>query len=85
MKKSLNVEEWVGSGIAPSLIKLNKKILNEEEIAEWYFQNLPSSARRNDGRIREGYLKAYKDPLRGGWGIFLDHGQEVNPCLSTYL
>ncbi len=69
MKKSLNVEEWVGSGIAPSLIKLNKKILNEEEIAEWYFQNLPSSARRNDGRIREGYLKAYKDPLRGGWGI----------------
>ncbi len=56
MKKSLNVEEWVGSAIAPSLIKLNKKRLEEEEIAEWYFQNLPSSARRNDGRIRDGYL-----------------------------
>ncbi len=52
-----------------SLIKLNKKILTEEEIAEWYFQNLAHSARRNDGRIQDGYLKTYRDPLKGGWGI----------------
>ena len=67
--KNINVEEWSKSGIDQSLIKLNKKILNEEEIAEWFFQNLPKSARRNDGRIRGGYLKAYKNPLKGGWGI----------------
>ncbi len=69
MKNQNNVEEWVKSGIDSSLIKLNKKILNEEEIAQWFFQNLPHSARRNDGRIRGGYLKAYKNPLKGGWGI----------------
>ncbi len=67
MKKA--VEEWNQSAIAPSLIKLNLEILTEEEIAEWYFQYLRNSARRNDGRIRDGYLRAYKDPLRGGWGI----------------
>ncbi|MDJ0536606.1 MAG: DUF3854 domain-containing protein [Xenococcaceae cyanobacterium MO_207.B15] len=64
-----NVKEWNQSAIAPSLIKLNLEILTEEEIAEWYFQYLRNSARRNDGRIRDGYLRAYKDPLRGGWGI----------------
>ncbi len=63
------VEEWNRSCIAPSLIKLNLEILTEEEIAEWYFQYLAHSARRNDGRIRDGYLRAYRNPLRGGWGI----------------
>ncbi len=67
MKKA--VEEWNQSAIAPSLIKLNLEILTEEEIAEWYFQYLRNSARRNDGRIRDGYLKAYHNPLKGGWGI----------------
>lgn len=62
-------EEWIESAIAPSLIELNLKSLEEEDIAEWYFGNLPPSARRNDGRIRDGYLKAYREPLKGGWGI----------------
>ncbi len=84
--KNSSVEEWSKSAIAPSLIKLNKKRLEEEEIAEWYFQNLPSSARRNDGRIRDGYLKAYKDPLKGGWGIegYDPTDLEAEPELRTF-
>ncbi len=62
-------EEWQKSGIAESLIKLNLKILTTDQIAEWFFQYLPHSARRNDGRIRDGYLRAYSNPLQGGWGI----------------
>ena len=64
-----NTKEWQQSAIAKSLIALNLKSLEEEEIAEWYFGNLPLTARRNDGRIRDGYLRTYRDPLKGGWGI----------------
>ena len=64
-----HVAEWEQSGIHQSLIRLNLLSLEEEAIAEWYFQYLPNSARRNDGRIRDGYLRAYAEPLKGGWGI----------------
>ena len=63
-----HVQEWQISAIHPSLIQLNLLSLEEEEIAEFYFQYLPRDARRNDGRISEGYLKAYREPLKGGWG-----------------
>ena len=62
-------DEWARSGIHPSLTELNLRSLAEDEIAEWYFQYLPNSARRNDGRIRDGYLRTYSEPLKGGWGI----------------
>ena len=62
-------EEWLESAIHPSLKKLNLRSLAEDKIAEWYFQYLPNSARRNDGRIRDGYLLTYAEPLKGGWGI----------------
>ena len=62
-------KEWLESGIEPTLIALNLQSLSEEAIAEWFFQYLPKSARRNDGRIRTGYLSAYRNPLRGGWGV----------------
>lgn len=61
--------EWKQSGIDRALIDLNLLSLEETEIAEWYFQYLPSTARRNDGRVRDGYLRAYREPLKGGWGI----------------
>lgn len=67
--KNPNAQEWRKSGIAESLIKLNLEILTPDEIAEWFFQYLPHSARRNDGRIRDGYLRAYSEPMKGGWGI----------------
>lgn len=66
---SNHLAEWQQSEIAQSLIELNLLCLEEEAIAEWYFQYLPNSARRNDGRIRDGYLRAYKEPLKGGWGL----------------
>ncbi|MDJ0573131.1 MAG: DUF3854 domain-containing protein, partial [Pleurocapsa sp. MO_192.B19] len=69
MLKPHHVAEWQQSGIEQSLIELNLSSLEEELIAEWYFQYLPKSARRNDGRIRDGYLRAYAEPLKGGWGI----------------
>ena len=63
-------KEWEKSAIHPHLIDLNQVSLFEEEaIAEWYFQFIPRSERRNDGRISEGLLKAYQNPLKGGWGI----------------
>ena len=64
-----HVKEWQASHIASSLIDLNLLSLTEEAIAEYYFSNLPSTARRNDGRISTGYLKLYANPLKGGWGI----------------
>lgn len=69
MLNSQHVAEWKASGIDRGLIELNLLSLEEEAIAEWYFQYLPKSARRNDGRIRDGYLNAYREPLKGGWGI----------------
>lgn len=69
MLKPHHVAEWQQSGIHQSLIELNLCSLEESAIAEWYFQYLPKSARRNDGRIRDGYLRAYAEPLKGGWGI----------------
>ena len=62
-------QEWLKSSIHPSLINLNLRQLQEEEIAEWFFQYLPRSARKNNGRIRDGYLRTYRNPLKGGWGI----------------
>ena len=64
-----HVEEWKSSAIHSSLIQLNLLSLEEEEIAEYYFQYLPRDARRNDGRINEGYLRTYSEPLKGGWGV----------------
>ena len=66
---SQHKQEWTTSAIHPSLIQLNLLSLREEEIAEYYFQYLPREARRNDGRISEGYLKTYAEPLKGGWGV----------------
>ena len=64
-----HIEEWQQSGIRQSLISLNLKTLASDAIAEWYFQYLPRKARRNDGRIRDGYLRTYDLPMKGGWGI----------------
>ncbi len=64
-----HVQEWQSSAIHPSLIQLNLLSLEEEEIAEYYFQYLPRAARRNDGRINECYLRTYSEPLKGGWGV----------------
>lgn len=69
MESTHHNREWQQSGIHPSLISLNLKTLASEAIATWYFQYLPQKARRNDGRIRDGYLRAYSEPLKGGWGI----------------
>ena len=84
--KNPNALEWRKSGIAESLINLNLEILTTEEIAEWFFQYLPHSARRNDGRIREGYLRAYANPLLGGWGIkgYDPTNLEEEPELRTF-
>ena len=69
MNQKHYIKEWQESAIAQSLIDLNLKGLGESAIAEWYFGNLPPTARRNDGRIRDGYLRTYREPLKGGWGI----------------
>lgn len=68
MNQTQHLKEWETSAIHPSLIQLNLLSLEEQAIAEYYFQYLSRDARRNDGRISEGHLKAYREPLKGGWG-----------------
>lgn len=70
MNQQHHIKEWQQSAIAQSLIDLNLKSLGEEDIAWWYFQYLrEQKSRRNDGRISDTYLKRYREPLKGGWGI----------------
>ena len=64
-----HLEEWRKSGISDNLTALNLYEPSQDEIADFYFQHLPHSARKNNGQIRTGYLKAYDKPLQGGWAI----------------
>lgn len=86
MNQQHQIEEWRQSAIAQSAIALNLKNLEESEIAEWYFGNLPPTARRNDGRIRDAYLRTYREPLKGGWGIegYDPTNLEAEPELRTF-
>lgn len=67
--KPQHINEWQSSQITDSLVSNNLQNPSEEQIAEYLFGNLPSKARRNDGRISTGYLKQYANPLKGGWAV----------------
>jgi hypothetical protein len=58
MTHSQHYQEWLDSGIAPSLIELNLKSLSGNAAAHYLFysEQLP---RRNSGRLSEGFLKRY--------------------------
>ncbi len=66
MIHSQHYQEWLDSGIAPSLIELNLKSLSGNAAAHYLFysEQLP---RLNSGRLSESFLKRYTHIEDGGW------------------
>ncbi len=46
---------------------MNVRSLSGNEIYEYLLYALPQTARRNDGRLRDSYLKQYSHATLGGW------------------
>jgi hypothetical protein len=62
--------EWVvNSAVDPKLTALNVRSLNGSEVYEYLLYALPQTARRNDGRLRDGYLKRYAHVESGAWWV----------------
>jgi Domain of unknown function (DUF3854) len=65
--------EWViNSGVDPILSELNVRSLSGDEIYEYLLYALPQTARRNDGRLREGNLRRYAHINSAWWASGLD-------------
>jgi len=60
--------EWTeGSGIDPELTQLNLQSLTGDSAYSALLYALPNEARRNDGRLRDVWLKLYRHLHDGGW------------------
>jgi hypothetical protein len=65
--------EWVvNSGVDPTLTELNVRSLSGDKIYEYLLYALPHTARRNDGRLRDGYLQRYAHINSAWWASGLD-------------
>ncbi|ACK74044.1 conserved hypothetical protein (plasmid) [Gloeothece citriformis PCC 7424] len=73
---SQHYSEWRDSGVDPSIIRDNVRSCHlslspyddgQDDPYEYLFSELPNSERRNDGRIRDGWLKKYRHIEHGGW------------------
>ncbi|QIR41835.1 DUF3854 domain-containing protein (plasmid) [Tolypothrix sp. PCC 7910] len=63
-------QEWViASGVNPTLAALNVRSLAGSEVYEYLLYALPQTARRNDGRLRDKYLRQYAHAEAGGWWV----------------
>ncbi|KST68087.1 plasmid replication protein, CyRepA1 family [Mastigocoleus testarum] len=67
--KSIHLEEWLLSGVERKLIELNVQSLEGDEAIIDLLYALPQSERRNDGRLRNKYLKQYSHTRFGGWWV----------------
>jgi hypothetical protein len=67
IKKDL--AEWINSTVSPDLIKLNVKSLRGYEPLNYLLYALPDSDRRNDGRLRDKWLRRYSHCEQGGWWV----------------
>jgi hypothetical protein len=66
-------QEWViGSAVDPTLVALNVRSLSGNEVYEYLLYALPQTARRNDGRLREGNLRRYAHINSAWWASGLD-------------
>jgi len=61
--------EWIASSVDESIIHLNVKSLSGNGILERLLYALPQTERRNDGRLRDRYLKQYAHAENGGWWV----------------
>ena len=62
-----HLQEWFNSGVDESLVRLNVVSLSEYQPYEYLCYGLPNSERRNDGRLRDKWLKKYSHTEEGGW------------------
>ncbi|WP_419756915.1 hypothetical protein [Anabaena sp. FACHB-595] len=62
-----HLQEWLNSGVDEKLILLNVRSLLGDEIYEYLLYALPQTARRNDGRLRFGYLRLYAHITNAWW------------------
>ncbi len=63
-------QEWVkGSAVDPTLTTLNVRSLTGDEVYELLLYALPKTARRNDLRLRNGYLRRYDHTTKGAWWV----------------
>ncbi|BAY41351.1 hypothetical protein NIES2111_57470 (plasmid) [Nostoc sp. NIES-2111] len=67
-----HLQEWLNSGVDEELILLNVRSLQGNEIYEYLLYALPQTDRRNDGRLREGYLRLYAHITNAWWINGLD-------------
>jgi len=64
-----HLQEWVESAVNPDLIGLNVISLSGVEPYDRLLYGLPESQRRNDGRLRDKWLKRYAHCEHGGWWV----------------
>ncbi len=62
-----HIDEWIASGVDIDLIGLNVISLFNDEPYDRLLYGLPKSERRNDGRLRDKWLKRYAHLEEGGW------------------
>ena len=60
-------QEWLDSAVNPKIIDLNVVSLSKFEPYDHLLYALPDSERRNDGRIRDKWLRRYGHIEHGGW------------------
>ena len=61
--------EWLASAVDQKLTALNVRSLSGPSVYEYLLCALPQTARRNDGRLRDGYLKRYAHAEAGAWWV----------------
>ena len=67
--ESRHLEEWLNSGVDEDIIRLNLESLEGDEAIYNLLYALPQTERRNDGRLRDKYLKQYAHTRAGGWWV----------------
>ena len=60
-------QEWVNSAVEPDIVNLNVISLSQFEPYDRLLYALPDKERRNDGRIRDKWLRRYAHVEHGGW------------------
>lgn len=62
-----HLNEWLESAVNPEIATLNIISLAEFEPYDYLLYALPDKERRNDGRIRDKWLRRYSHVEPGGW------------------
>lgn len=62
-----HIDEWIASGVDGDLIELNVISLFNDEPYDRLLYGLPTAERRNDGRLRDKWLRRYAHLDKGGW------------------